>query len=427
MNRFGLSSFLLCLFFPVLLFSQTPDTWRSLGPYPDWPFPYNRHEHASISVNDKFYVIGGRGNKPVQIYDPVQDTWMDGAEPPIEMHHMQLVTLNNLIYVVGAFTGNFPHETPISNIYIYNPTTNQWQTGPSIPSNRRRGSAAAVVYNNKIYLLCGIIDGHSSGWVKYVDTFDPATNNWTTLADAPRARDHFHASIIGDKIYLAGGRRSGANGTFNATVAEVDVYDISENKWTTLSQQIPTKRAGCSSMAIGIEVLVIGGESGTQQNAHDEVEALNTTTGMWRSLTPMKQGRHGMQAFVYKDEVYVLAGSIERGANEITREDQNFIEVYTPDKISTGISTPQLQGLGIYPNPVKAGQTLQLTLKDIPPNTNSFQLRILNLIGQEVVRRNFARPSDLQAINIPHTLKPAAYLLELKAGQKKFLKRLVIL
>ncbi|RMG25637.1 MAG: hypothetical protein D6730_10565, partial [Bacteroidetes bacterium] len=214
----------LLFFISGMCVAQTPNSWRGLGAFPDWPFPYNRHEHAAIALNGKFYVIGGRGNKPVQVYDPQQNSWQDQAEPPLEMHHFQLVSVNGLIYVVGGFTGNFPHETPLSHVYVYDPLANSWQQGPAIPAGRRRGSAGAVVYNDKIYVISGIVDGHSSGWVTYTDVFDPATGSWTPLADAPRARDHFHAALVGQKIYVAGGRRSGADGTFNATVAEVDVY-----------------------------------------------------------------------------------------------------------------------------------------------------------------------------------------------------------
>src|SRR6185436_2946592 len=99
---------------------------------------------------------------------------------------------------------------------------------PEIPVARRRGAAACVVHNNKFYVMCGLQNGHLSGWVPWLDVYDPINNTWTILPDAPRERDHFHAVVVEDKIYCIGGRKTGFGGnTFNATVPQVDIYDIS--------------------------------------------------------------------------------------------------------------------------------------------------------------------------------------------------------
>lgn len=342
-HGFFLSSLLICLlayFHLPSVQAQELYQWQSLGPYNDWPFPFNRHEHAFVEANGKMYLIGGRGNKPVQIFDPTTNTWEMGAEPPLEIHHMQLVHLNGKIYVMGAFTGNFPNEDPVGNVLIYDIASDSWQWGANIPGGRQRGSTGVVLYNDKIYMICGIIDGHSSGWVKWLDVYDPANNSWQQLPDAPHARDHFHASLVGDKIVVAGGRRSGADGVFNATVGEVDVYDISDNSWSTIAT-IPTQRAGTSVATIGNEVLVIGGESGSQFAAHDEVQALNITNGSWRSLDPLNQGRHGFQAAVFNNAIYVAGGSIERGANELNHQDPNYVEVFYFDEQEVPPSAPQ--------------------------------------------------------------------------------------
>ena len=45
------------------------------------------------------------------------------------------------------------------------------------------------MHDGKIYLVAGIIDGHTSGTVAWFDEFDPETGVWTPLADAPRARE----------------------------------------------------------------------------------------------------------------------------------------------------------------------------------------------------------------------------------------------
>ena len=207
-----------------------------------------REENSYVQAGDKFYLLGGRSIKPVQAYDPINKSWTDMARPPLELHHFQALTLNGLIYAAGAFTGPSPHETPVSSVYMFNPVSNQWLTGSAIPPERRRGSAGAAVYNNKIYLVGGITDGHWSGWVNWFDEYDPVTNTWKVLPDAPRARDHFHVAVINDQLYVIGGRRSsGITGdVFSLTVPEVDVFNFTTGQWSTLpvTSNLPHQEPG---------------------------------------------------------------------------------------------------------------------------------------------------------------------------------------
>ncbi len=276
-----------------------------------------RHENAFVKAGNKFYLIGGRGIKPVDIYDPESNSWSQGSPTPIEISHFQAVSLDGLIYVMGGLTGNWPSETPLSHIYIYDPVIDRWITGPEIPPHRQRGAAGVTVYDDKIYLVGGIVNGHTSGWVPWFDEFDPATNNWRELPDAPRSRDHFMTAVAGDKLVATGGRMSGFDGQgFEATIKETDLYDFNTGTWSTLpspSGDIPTERAGTGAIAAGDEVIIIGGESGSQTVAHNEVEALNPVTGEWRHLPTLQTGRHGTQPILYNGKLYIEAGSGNRG------------------------------------------------------------------------------------------------------------------
>ncbi len=292
----------------------TAQVWQAAEPL---SLPTNRHECALAVANGKIYLLGGRGVKAVEEYDPKRDTWIKKAVTPLEMSHFQAVTYRDEIYVVGAFTGPYPHELPIPKMYIFNPERNAWREGPEIPENRRRGAAGAFVHNDKIYVICGIQDGHWDGHVAWFDAYDPKTNQWQQLPDAPRPRDHVSVAMVDGRLYVAGGRLSTAKtkNVFNLTVPEVDVYDFRTNAWTTLdeSRNLPTQRAGNMAVAYGRKVLILGGESAAQNTAHREVEAYNTRSEKWEKFPPMLQGRHGTGAVVLNGKVYVVAGSADRG------------------------------------------------------------------------------------------------------------------
>lgn len=305
---------LFLLTFITLTLSVSAQIWEVSEPE---NLPEKRHENAMTAANGKLYLLGGRGIKPVDEYDFKKDSWTSLSKTPLEMSHFQAISFKDEIYVLGAFTGSYPHEVPIPNIYIFNPVKNEWRKGSEIPENRRRGAAGAFVLNDKIYLVCGIQDGHWDGQVTWFDEYDPATDKWKTLADAPRPRDHVQVAVIDHKLYVAGGRLSTAriNQVLNRTVKEVDVYDFKSGKWSTLdsSNNLPTLRAGNMTVAYGDKILIIGGESDAHVEAHNDVDAFDVRSQKWGKLPSLHQGRHGTGAVVLNRKVYIAAGSANRG------------------------------------------------------------------------------------------------------------------
>ncbi len=303
-------------FLPFLvLFSisaSAQETWKILEPKTD---AITRHENSFVECNGKLYALGGRGERPVEEFDPSSNEWKVLADAPMEIHHFQAVSYMDEIWILGALTGNYPHETPIPNILIFNPSTKTWRDGPELPRNRHRGSAGVFVRNDKIYLVCGIQDGHYDGFVSWFDELDPKTGTWTSLPDAPRARDHVSAAVVGDRLYLAGGRTSHAKigKVLETTIKEVDYYDFGTQTWNTTAKGIPTERAGNSNLGIGPYLVVLNGESQAQEAAHSEVEVLDTRTHTWSKLPSLNQGRHGTGAAFLDGKLYVAAGSANRG------------------------------------------------------------------------------------------------------------------
>jgi N-acetylneuraminic acid mutarotase len=290
--------------------------------------PHPRHEAGFISVGSKGYLLGGRGVKPVDIYDSTTKTWTSGSPPPMTIHHFQPVVWEGRIYLPGAMTGNYPKEQGLDHIPIYDPATNQWSRGPEVPVERRRGGAGAVIHQDTLYLVCGIVNGHWDGNVAWLDTLDLRTGKWKQLPDAPRVRDHFQAAMIGDAIYAVGGRKTSAatNQVFNLTIAEVDVFSLATATWTTLpaSSNLPTPRAGSMSLTLGSSVLVVGGESGTQAKAHSEVEVLNSTNGTWSTWPPLAEGRHGTGIATFGDLLVIACGSGGRGGGPELPTSESF-------------------------------------------------------------------------------------------------------
>lgn len=278
--------------------------------------PTARHENAFVEANGQFYLLGGRGERPVDIYDPETGRWSEGPSAPVEIHHFQAVVYDGDIYVLGAWADDYPRENGLSHVYIYDTDRDEWQRGAPIPPERRRGAAGAVVRDGKIYVVGGNVGGHGphATAVPWFDVFNPETGEWTVLRDrpAPHGRDHFQAAVVKDKLVVLGGRDSGVQGFIDSTLSAVDVYDFQTEQWTTWEDApLPTERAGCTVAAHGDEVIITGGEGFGQ--TWGETEALDVETREWRSLGSLVQPRHGTQMFVYENQLYVAAGSGDQG------------------------------------------------------------------------------------------------------------------
>jgi N-acetylneuraminic acid mutarotase len=303
-------------------------TWSTISTNGD---PTARHEAAMVEFNGKAYLFGGRGVKPVEEFDPETNAWRRLGPTPLEIHHFQPVVYGDRVYVMTAMTGRFPKETPLDTIYIWDPKTDVWEKGPAIPEQRRRGGAGTVVHDGKIYLVAGIMDGHTSGTIPWFDEFDPRTGEWRQLADAPHARDHFSAIAVGNKLYAVGGRNTSYHepdnfgAFFAAVIPEVDVYDFETNQWQTLANGLPNPTAAGGLAEVGGDIYYFGGET-SQDVAHNVTQRLNIQTGTWTLAAPMQRGRHGSGAVVIDGKIYAAAGSGGRGG----APELSSTEVFTP-------------------------------------------------------------------------------------------------
>lgn len=288
-----------------------------------------RHENSFVECNGKFYLLGGRGIKPADIYDPRTNSWTQGAKPPVELHHFQAVSYYGKILTVGAMTGKYPNETPLPNMYVYEPGFDLWTIGPEIPEARRRGSAGVVIEGDDLYMISGITDGHNGGHVTWVDKYNFLTREWTVLADAPRPRDHFHTVLAKGEIYSIAGRNTSknTNQVFDLTIPQVDIYNIKSGTWRTMEKEMHIPRAGASVAFLNNQIYIIGGESTFTTEAHNEIEIWNLKMERWMPINYLIQGRHGTQAIVYRNNIYIAAGCGNRGGSP----ELNSLEVFSRD------------------------------------------------------------------------------------------------
>lgn len=108
------------------------------------------------------------------------------------------VAAQGKLWIVSSWTGSYPTESNVPEIYVYDPVTNTWDTSKTpLPEYRRRSGAAVVVSEDEkyIYLAQGNRGGHETGdhavTLGWFDMYDIDNDTWTIeLPDAPNPRDH---------------------------------------------------------------------------------------------------------------------------------------------------------------------------------------------------------------------------------------------
>jgi hypothetical protein len=299
-----------------------------------------RHEACFVLVDNpkagrRGYLLGGRGIKDNDIYNPRTRVWSKGARPPLELHHMQCVAAQGKIWIMAPWTGNYPQETNTPNAYMYDPATNTWQNKTALPLDRRRGSTAVIVSadETKIYVSHGTIGGHElSNFATarpFLDVYDIATDSWTPLSSsAPNPRDHTGGALINGRLCIAGGR-NGAELNW-PDVAPTDCYNLTSGNWT-VEANIPQVRSGASyGTTCDGRLMIAGGEGGGR--AWQNVDIFDGKS--WTTIANLTFGRHGSGLAVdcVCNMIHIASGSLTERAGFESKS----VETYFP----TGYDTP---------------------------------------------------------------------------------------
>ena len=205
------------------------------------PFPEPEEELYAVTVNNKMYVIGGFGYMPfgnppglVYEYDAATDKWTKKKILPQRVHHQAQAVFNNKIYVFGGCKMGIFGTDAVTNVWEYDPATDNYKAMAPIPGPRC--SAVAATVGNKIYLIGGIEpfeNGKGSRISGRNQVFDPVANTWgsTDLSPMPTTRNHAFVGVVANKVYVIGGRQAAGMIPYSSNTDVVEEYDPATNTW----------------------------------------------------------------------------------------------------------------------------------------------------------------------------------------------------
>jgi N-acetylneuraminic acid mutarotase len=218
-------------------------------------------------IGSKVYLAGGANDsgdgvfrsRSLFVYDTRRDVWLRKAPMPSESSQGVSGVIDGKLYVLtGLENGNDECGTFCSDpvitrkFYRYNPATDTWASRPW-PKRAHVGGAAGVI-NGKLYVAGG---RDRLGAHAVLEIYDPVTNRWTMGASMPSPRDHDAGAVLGNKLYVIGGE----NG-------EVTMYDPNTNRWTSRAPLI-TARSSLAAARVNTNILAVGGRDGGAGNKNE--------------------------------------------------------------------------------------------------------------------------------------------------------------
>jgi N-acetylneuraminic acid mutarotase len=290
--------------------------------------PANNSEMAVAETNGKIYVLGGyppsgESVTTVQVYDVATDIWSMAAALPEPLHHPVAVGVSGKVYSLGGQIGR--NQTVDTTLTIaLDPVANTWATLAPMPT--ARGAGAAAVIGDKIYVVGGRPPAENA-----FEVYDISDNAWTPLPDLPTAandRNHLAATAIGGKVYVAGGRYDG--GSVGSMMTDrLDIYDPTANMWAP-GQALPRPRGGVNGIAANGCFFVWGGEGsniGEPNNVFPDHDVYNPRTNMWTELPDLPTPVHGVTGAAFVNGlIYMPGGGTSSGGSSGSR----IFQVYRP-------------------------------------------------------------------------------------------------
>lgn len=230
----------------VQVYTVASDRW-ALGP----PLPVPLHHTVAAAVGGRLYVIGGESEgagtgRPSQFVDTVYEldpqagAWRRRSAMPTARSGGAGAVIDSKIYVVGG-------RPPRGNDFaVYDPAADRWTVLPNLPTQRNHLAADAI--DGKVYVAGGRFGpGFNSETTAVLEIFDPATNRWTTGTSMPTSRGGVAGATANGCLFVIGGEGNPADprGLFDQNEA----YNPRTDTWTRLPP-MPTPTHGLTGAAV---------------------------------------------------------------------------------------------------------------------------------------------------------------------------------
>jgi len=187
----------------------------------------------------------------------------------------------------------FPSPTP-TPVALAN-VPDRWQELAPMPEARKE--MAAVAYDGNVYAIAGEgPEGVSGSVFRYLTDED----RWEALSDKPTPVADVKGVLVGEKIYVPGGRLADGQPT-----DILEVYDPRRGTWEQKAS-LPIKVSGYALADFEGQIYLFGGWDG--EKVLDTALRYDPQEDQWDEVTPMPTARAYAGAAEAGGKIYVIGG-----------------------------------------------------------------------------------------------------------------------
>jgi N-acetylneuraminic acid mutarotase len=245
-------------------------------------------------------------------YNLIIDAWTEKASMPTSRSYFGTAVYQNRIYCIGGLvlSGNGIEKASTRINEVYDPRTDTWETKTPMPTARYGFEANTV--DDKIYVIGGWVQSESIGEhvekSPQVDIYDPLTDQWSFGKSMPTAVACYSSAVVDDRIYVISGISIGS-----AITNITQIYDPKMDEWF-FGASIPmgVKNAGAGAIA-GNNMLkaiyVVGGSSASAPlNGQIVNQVYFVEADSWGSAEPMPLDKSGLRVAVVNNTLFAVGG-----------------------------------------------------------------------------------------------------------------------
>ena len=348
---------------------------------------------AYLPSTNEVFLVGGRvdvdpsqtgdetATKMVEVYDVTNRSWQPST---VELQQMQqyhgCAVVSNKIYAIGD---HYPFASPTVQatglVQVYDPSTNNWSYGTSMPANRSVGLAGITAHNGMIYVAGGVTAHDRSDSTERMMRYDVANDTWSQMADMNHRRHSFDLVSFRGKLIAYGGVAEFFDPIANTTVEKetnlTEAYDPITNTWS----QLPNATHAMSAYAAEVfndELIIHGGYelSGWQGTANDKTYGYDPFTNRWDTYATLQIGMYD-STLVRANNSLVYAGGDSSNTRFSTWSIQYLAEneYHLNPSQQSGMLTSSIQDMRTTQH--SAASFLWLDFATIEPSSTSIGLQ----------------------------------------------------
>ena len=295
---------------PELIQIATPEETQALTSNKLYLAPYSLpslFDTLGFTKNENggWFVDGGIIAPP----KPLTGTFTLKQATPLAVYAGSGGVLNDMLYITTGRAGSGAYPT---QLYAYDPSSDQWTTKTPIP--RGKYCASSATDGKRLFVCNGRI--HTGTLYREMHAYDPVLDRWDTMTPPVQGTDRAALCAVGDKLYLHGGGAV-AGGSY---IEALRVYDIPSNTWTTpsITGNKPSARGYSAMVAVEGGFYLYGGYSGSQYLR--DLWYFDVATLTWSQLPLAPVGTTGSDLVIYNDYLYVIGGATAAGVNAAVLE-----------------------------------------------------------------------------------------------------------